>query len=81
MVEQNNKNGIAFINSYLRQMRSWLSNFRAATNNLIDLYQKRLDEAELRTTEEGIALPVSKIEESEVIDSDVIHSGGSEKRV
>ena len=65
----------------VNQFRSWLSDFRAAANNLVDLYQKRLDEAEVRLTKEGIAQPSGKIEESEVIDSDVIHSGGSEKRV
>jgi len=77
MAEQNNKNGMAILN----QFRAWLSDFRAAANNLVDLYQKRLDELEVRITKEGIAQPVGKIEDDGVIDIDVIRSGEPEKRV
>ena len=77
MAEPNNKNGITLVN----QFRSWLSDFRAAANNLVDLYQKRLDEFEVRITKEGIAQPVGKIEDNGVIDIDVIRSGEPEKRV
>lgn len=76
MAEQNNKNGMTIVN----QFRSWLSDFRAAANNLVDLYQKRLDEMEVRLIKEAIAQPTARIEDGEVIDSEVIHSGGPDKR-
>lgn len=75
MTEQNNKNGLALLNLF----RSWISDFRTTANNLVDLYQKRLDEMEVRLTKEGIAQPTARIEDSEVIDSEVIHSGRAER--
>jgi len=53
-----NKNGVALIN----QFRSWLADFRAQANSMVDLYQKRLDEMEVRLTKEGIA-PTLKVED------------------
>lgn len=76
MAEQNNKNGMTIVN----QFRSWLSDFRAQANSMVDLYQKRLDELEVRLTKEGIAQSAAKIQDDEVIDSEIIHSGGPDKR-
>ena len=59
MVEANNKNGVALIN----QFRSWLADFRRESNAMVDLYQKRIDEFEVRLTKEGIALPTLKVED------------------
>jgi hypothetical protein len=53
MPEANNKNGVALIN----QFRSWLADFRRESNAMVDLYQKRIDELEVRLTKEGIAQP------------------------
>lgn len=75
MAEPNSKNGLGLVN----QFRSWLSDFRSQANSMVDLYQKRLDEMEVRLTKEGIAQPAARIEDGEVIDSEIIHSGKPER--
>jgi len=68
-------NGMTLIN----QFRSWLAEFRAATNTLVDQYQRRIDELELKLTKETIATPSVKVENGEVFKLDL--KGGPEKRV
>ena len=68
-------NGMTLIN----QFRSWLAEFRATTNTLVDQYQRRIDELELKLTKETIATPSVKVENGEVFKLDL--KGGPEKRV
>jgi len=68
-------NGITLIN----QFRSWLADFRAAANSLVDQYQRRVDELELRISKENISQPTARIEDDEVFELEL--KGGPEKRV
>ena len=74
MAENEAKNGISLIN----QFRSWLSDFRAEANKLIDLYQKRIDELELRFSKENIVKPSIKVEDGEIFEIET--RGGPERR-
>jgi hypothetical protein len=69
------KNGKVILN----QFRSWLSDFRAETNAMIDLYQKRIDELELRLSKEQISEPKIKVEDGEVFELEL--KGGPEKHL
>ena len=75
MAEPNNKNGLNLVN----QFRSWLADFRSEANALVDLYQKRLDEIEVRMTKEGTAQPHIRVEDDEIFELEL--KGGPEKRV
>ena len=68
-------NGMTLIN----QFRSWLADFRAATNALVDQYQRRIDELELKLSKENIAQPATRVEDGEVLGLEL--KGGPEKRV